>query len=582
MSLWGLLNKHCRGERQAKTTIRKQSEQRISGGLLRLITQLQSRLRPKEGTPVDLLDIINQLLNDLQFEKYLEETHGPEYESRWANVQEFANLVAEFVHHDKPEDEILPILDNTQPKPDDDALARFLANVALASDKQTDDKSKEEKSQVTLSTIHAAKGLEWPVVFVPAVYKGSIPHIRSDDDSEERRLLYVAMTRAQALLYLSCPKYTSSGGKEAVCISPFIEKLSSSNFLKKGPSLDRPVMSEIARILGRDLPSENAIYKDMPMMAAMEDNRFPIDPNQAEADSSSVINSYSSYNQHPGPHKRQKLHHLDPQTADKSINEWATPPSTTMQRSASFTVPHPSPQPGFTTAGAHYANATAAEAARDVTTPHRAAGTKRPPPNRAPSQRSLIGYGYGVTNHDKSKQIDDVTPLIPSNLTRSVSYTPRPYNLAQGNGREAESRQLLPSGNDTLQAQQRPAVKPEFGDHKLGSAKFSTRPATTRQAVEKKPPPPPQSKQYACFSSSPTKIKPEEEEEEAEKENEVPLEEQVRPAKSFHATTVDCGPKVGWRGGGGIRRPASLGRSSITPMDRLKRPFKPLTVKRER
>ncbi|KAI2609713.1 UvrD-helicase-domain-containing protein [Hypoxylon fragiforme] len=152
MSLWGLLNKHCRGERQAKTTIRKQSEQRISGGLLRLITQLQSRLRPKEGTPVDLLDIINQLLNDLQFEKYLEETHGPEYESRWANVQEFANLVAEFVHHDKPEDEILPILDNTQPKPDDDALARFLANVALASDKQTDDKSKEEKSQVTLST----------------------------------------------------------------------------------------------------------------------------------------------------------------------------------------------------------------------------------------------------------------------------------------------------------------------------------------------------------------------------------------------------------------------------------------------
>lgn len=55
-------------------------------------------------------------------------------------------------------------------------------------------------------------GLEWPVVFIPAVYEGSIPHSRAEDKDEERRLLYVAMTRAQALLYMSCPVRNSQKG----------------------------------------------------------------------------------------------------------------------------------------------------------------------------------------------------------------------------------------------------------------------------------------------------------------------------------------------------------------------------------
>ena len=55
-------------------------------------------------------------------------------------------------------------------------------------------------------------GLEWPVVFIPGVYQGSIPHSRAEDVDEERRLLYVAMTRAQALLYLSFPTKSSRDG----------------------------------------------------------------------------------------------------------------------------------------------------------------------------------------------------------------------------------------------------------------------------------------------------------------------------------------------------------------------------------
>ena len=55
-------------------------------------------------------------------------------------------------------------------------------------------------------------GLEWPVVFIPGLYQGSIPHLKADDTDEERRLLYVAMTRAQCLLYLSFPSKNSNGG----------------------------------------------------------------------------------------------------------------------------------------------------------------------------------------------------------------------------------------------------------------------------------------------------------------------------------------------------------------------------------
>ncbi|KAI1134126.1 P-loop containing nucleoside triphosphate hydrolase protein [Hypoxylon sp. FL0543] len=569
ISLWKLLDKHCRGERVAKTTIRKPTEQKISSGLLKLITDLRGRLRPSEGTPVNLVEAINQLIKDLQFKKHLEETYGPEYELRWANIEEFVNLAAEFMHQDKPEEEMLPILeDDDDILPDNDVLSRFLANVALASDKQNDDKDKEAKPQITVSTIHAAKGLEWPVVFVPAVYKGSIPHMRSDDENEERRLLYVAMTRAQALLYLSCPQYASPSSKEVAQLSPFVDKLPSSTFLKKGPSLDRSVMSEVARILRRSLPPEDVIYKAMPMMTPVEDNILPIDPNQILTDSSKIAN----YSQRPGPNKRQKLSHPGVQIAEESVEGWAAPYQTTMQRSASFTVPQPPPQLGFTTAGAHYASVST------VTKPSQGAATKRPLASRAPSQRSLTGYGYGVTNHDNSN-VDEIPPPASSNITRSASYPPRPYKIPRGYGQDTRPRPLVQGLHQT---QQKPAIEPNLANHKLGSARLSGRPTSNLQTPIKAEEPPSKPKQYTCFSSSPIKPPADGEQAEtgAEKENEIPPEEQTKPAKSFHATTVNCGPKIGWRGGGGIQRPAPLGRSGITPMDRLKKPFK-LTVKRQ-
>ncbi|KAI1766967.1 P-loop containing nucleoside triphosphate hydrolase protein [Hypoxylon sp. FL1150] len=560
MSLWELLSKHCRGERTAKTNIRKAVEPKINRSLIGLIIHFQSRLKTSEETPINLIDIIEELLRALQFEKHLEETYGPEYELRWANVQEFMSLVHEFVNQDKLEEDMLPIIEGAEQGPDDNVLARFLANVTLATEKQAE--KDKEKPQVTVSTIHAAKGLEWPVVFIPAVYEGSIPHIRSEDKNEERRLLYVAMTRAQALLYLSCPLYTATGKKEEVRVSSFIDDLPSSTFLKKGPSLDRPVMSQVAKLLRRDLLPDSVIYKNMPMMEAIEDNLFPVDPNQNEQ----LSNSHN-YSQRPGQYKRQKIQHAP--VAEESVDGWATPYATTMQRSSSFTVPQPPPtQSGFTTAGAHYANVAAIEAAKPAAKPPPRAAAKRPPANRPPGQKNLLGYGYGVANHDKSKEPSNTKLAIPSKLQQNA---PRPYQLPRGYGQQ-------PGSLGAVQIRQNAVIEPSLTNHKLGTGKLSSRPTTPSATAEEKRQPPSKPKQYACFSSSPTKPEPV-----AEKENEAPpLEEQMRPAQSFHATTLNRGLKVGWSGGGGggIQRPAPLGRDGITPMDRLKKPFRPLTVKR--
>lgn len=83
-------------------------------------------------------------------------------------------------------------------------LAEFLQEIALITATDTRD---DERDQVQLLTIHAAKGLEWPVVFVTGLEEKTLPHERSmgspEGIEEERRLCYVALTRAGERLFLS-------------------------------------------------------------------------------------------------------------------------------------------------------------------------------------------------------------------------------------------------------------------------------------------------------------------------------------------------------------------------------------------
>jgi superfamily I DNA/RNA helicase len=106
-------------------------------------------------------------------------------------------------------------------------ISDFFSKAVLQTDTDT---YTTEAEKVALMTMHAAKGLEFPVVFVAGCETGFIPFKRSDKEStdidEERRLFYVAMTRAKERLYLTCAKKRKIYGKsEKRTLSPFVEEI---------------------------------------------------------------------------------------------------------------------------------------------------------------------------------------------------------------------------------------------------------------------------------------------------------------------------------------------------------------------
>jgi DNA helicase-2/ATP-dependent DNA helicase PcrA len=133
--------------------------------------------------------VLNATLEATEYRRYLLATEDEqEAEERWGNVEELRNVASEYEG----------LADNA-------GLAQFLEDVALISDADTI-KDEDGGGSVTLITLHSAKGLEYPVVFMIAMEEGVLPHVRSFDDpaqmEEERRLCYVGMTRAKERLYL--------------------------------------------------------------------------------------------------------------------------------------------------------------------------------------------------------------------------------------------------------------------------------------------------------------------------------------------------------------------------------------------
>lgn len=114
------------------------------------------------------------------------------------------------------------------------SLDNFLENLALDppndSVATTSQPEEDDKDKVTISTIHSAKGLEWPVVFVNSLVDGITPHHRSLADfeelEEERKLFYVACSRAKTRLYLTAPDYFASYSGYFDKPSRFIAELS--------------------------------------------------------------------------------------------------------------------------------------------------------------------------------------------------------------------------------------------------------------------------------------------------------------------------------------------------------------------
>jgi DNA helicase-2/ATP-dependent DNA helicase PcrA len=127
------------------------------------------------------LNVIDKIIEDVEYRTYVDDGTD-EGRDRWDNVMELRRLASE----------------HQQEK-----LETFLESVTLVSDQDTLDAS---ANVPTLLTLHSAKGLEFPVVFIVGLNDGTLPHIRSFDDQEameeERRLLYVGITRAKDQLFL--------------------------------------------------------------------------------------------------------------------------------------------------------------------------------------------------------------------------------------------------------------------------------------------------------------------------------------------------------------------------------------------
>ena len=137
-----------------------------------------------EREELDLLDIIDAVLERSGYQRWLESQERGE--ERMENIQEFRASAREFLHLGRTE-----------------SLTAFLESVSLVADV---DSMEDRADAITLITLHQAKGLEFPVVFMVGMEEGLLPHSRSVDDptqlEEERRLCYVGVTRARERLYL--------------------------------------------------------------------------------------------------------------------------------------------------------------------------------------------------------------------------------------------------------------------------------------------------------------------------------------------------------------------------------------------
>ena len=146
---------------------------------------LVRRLRTRVGV-LPLPELLDEVLEASGYRAMLADG-SEDGEERWANLLELRSVTTRY-------DDLAP----------EDALDRLLEETALVADQDT---YEGDADAVTLITLHAAKGLEFPVVFIAGLEEGVFPHSRALDDEkeleEERRLAYVGITRAKRRLYLS-------------------------------------------------------------------------------------------------------------------------------------------------------------------------------------------------------------------------------------------------------------------------------------------------------------------------------------------------------------------------------------------
>lgn len=140
---------------------------------------------------LSVTEIVEEVLEKSGYRQMLKGEKSIEAESRLENIEEFLTVTQAF-----------------EARSEDQSLVAFLTDLALVADIDTLDEEEQKKGSIILMTMHAAKGLEFPIVFIIGMEENIFPHSRSleneEEMAEERRLMYVGATRAEQRLYLTC------------------------------------------------------------------------------------------------------------------------------------------------------------------------------------------------------------------------------------------------------------------------------------------------------------------------------------------------------------------------------------------
>ncbi len=195
---------------------------------------------------ITVAELVDRILDDTGYELYTRDG-SDQGESRWENVLALRAVVA-----DAPDIE----------------LTDFLTEVALVADV---DELGDDVEAVTMLTLHSAKGLEYPVVFLTGLEEGMLPHSRSMDSpqeiAEERRLLYVGMTRAQAILYMTYAfrrSWGRYGSNEPSAPSRFLEDLPKEVLGRSSQPQRRPSRSQWSTSTWQSPTKQPRVYAPAP------------------------------------------------------------------------------------------------------------------------------------------------------------------------------------------------------------------------------------------------------------------------------------------------------------------------------
>jgi DNA helicase-2/ATP-dependent DNA helicase PcrA len=176
-----------------------------------------------------LLEFLDTVLDSTGLVAMYQDQDDDEARNRLENIKEFRSAAADFMM-----------------SRDESSLGEFLENIALVSDLDSMD---GKRSAVTLMTLHSAKGLEFPVVFLPGMEDGLFPTSRSFDDEdkleEERRLAYVGLTRARDRLYLThCLRRLLYGNITECIPSRFLKEIPEELVTHRGEAVRRKPMAD--------------------------------------------------------------------------------------------------------------------------------------------------------------------------------------------------------------------------------------------------------------------------------------------------------------------------------------------------